>query len=75
MKYLLTLIMAFILVFGNAQSLKLMTYNIRLDIEVDGENNWTHRKDFCASQIQFVSFFKKTFLFKYHLCFWKYFWR
>jgi endonuclease/exonuclease/phosphatase family metal-dependent hydrolase len=30
-----------------------MTYNIRLDVAVDGENDWTHRKDFFASQIQF----------------------
>lgn len=37
----------------NAQSLKVMTYNIRLDVAVDGENDWTHRKDFFASQIQF----------------------
>ena len=42
-----------ILVFGNAQSLKLMTYNIRLDIDSDGKNNWSHRKDFFTSQIQF----------------------
>lgn len=39
----------------NAQSLKLMTYNIRLDIESDGENDWTHRKDFFLSQIQFYN--------------------
>lgn len=38
---------------GNAQSLKLMTYNIRLDVAVDGEKDWMHRKDFFASQIQF----------------------
>ncbi len=38
-------------VFG--QSLKLMTYNIRLDVAVDGPNNWTHRKDFLTSQIRF----------------------
>ncbi|WP_291104958.1 MULTISPECIES: endonuclease/exonuclease/phosphatase family protein [unclassified Flavobacterium] len=37
----------------NAQSLKVMTYNIRLDVAVDGENDWTHRKDFFTSQIQF----------------------
>jgi endonuclease/exonuclease/phosphatase family metal-dependent hydrolase len=43
----------FILVFGNAQSLKLMTYNIHLDVETDGENKWSHRKDFLTSQIQF----------------------
>jgi len=37
----------------NAQSLKVMTYNIRLDVAVDGENDWTHRKEFFTSQIQF----------------------
>ena len=38
---------------GTAQSLKVMTYNIRLDIAVDGDNDWVHRKDFFTSQIQF----------------------
>lgn len=36
-----------------AQSLKLMTYNIRLDVAVDGENDWSHRKDFFTAQIRF----------------------
>jgi endonuclease/exonuclease/phosphatase family metal-dependent hydrolase len=36
-----------------AQSLKVMTYNIRLDVASDGENAWPLRKDFFASQIQF----------------------
>jgi endonuclease/exonuclease/phosphatase family metal-dependent hydrolase len=36
-----------------AQTLKLMTYNIRLDIASDAENDWSHRKDFLTSQIQF----------------------
>lgn len=36
-----------------AQSLKVMTYNIRLDVAVDGENDWNHRKDFFTSQIRF----------------------
>ena len=36
-----------------AQNIKVMTYNIRLDIEADGDNDWTHRKDFFSSQIQF----------------------
>lgn len=40
-------------VFINAQNLKIMTYNIRLDIAIDGENDWSHRKDFFTSQIQF----------------------
>lgn len=30
-----------------------MTYNIRLDIASDGENDWSHSKDFFTSQIQF----------------------
>jgi len=53
MKYLLTVLTLFLLFLGNAQSLKLITYNIRLDIESDGENNWPHRKAFLTSQIQF----------------------
>jgi endonuclease/exonuclease/phosphatase family metal-dependent hydrolase len=41
--------------FSDAQTLKVMTYNIRLDIESDGENNWKHRKDFFNAQIQFYA--------------------
>ncbi|TDP03652.1 endonuclease/exonuclease/phosphatase family protein [Flavobacterium sp. 245] len=37
------------------QNLKIMTYNIRLDIASDGENAWPNRKDYFASQIQFYS--------------------
>jgi endonuclease/exonuclease/phosphatase family metal-dependent hydrolase len=37
----------------NAQSLKLMSYNIRLDVDSDGENAWSLRKDFWNSQVQF----------------------
>ena len=40
-------------VFLNAQTLKVMTYNIRLDVASDGENDWNHRKDYFTSQIQF----------------------
>lgn len=35
------------------QSLKVMTYNIRLDVAVDGENDWNHRREFFTSQIRF----------------------
>lgn len=42
-------------VFSNAQTLKVITYNIRLDVASDGENDWTHRKDFCTFQIQFYN--------------------
>lgn len=37
------------------QSLKMMTYNIRLDVASDGENAWPKRKDYFTSQIQFYS--------------------
>ena len=36
-----------------AQSLKVVTYNIRLDIDSDGENSWTNRKDYFCGQVQF----------------------
>jgi len=53
MKYILLFIATLNLFCSNAQNLKVMTYNIRLDVAVDGENDWTHRKDFFTSQIQF----------------------
>jgi len=37
----------------NAQSFTAMTYNIRLDIAVDGENAWPLRKEYLTSQILF----------------------
>ncbi|TMM29570.1 endonuclease/exonuclease/phosphatase family protein [Polaribacter aestuariivivens] len=33
--------------------LKVMTYNIRLDVKSDAENQWANRKDFLLSQIKF----------------------
>ncbi|MEK7725385.1 MAG: endonuclease/exonuclease/phosphatase family protein [Acidobacteriota bacterium] len=39
--------------FSTAQNLKVMTYNIRLDIASDGENAWGKRRDFFNSQIRF----------------------
>ena len=53
LKSLFILIMTLPFFAGTAQSLKVMTYNIRLDIAVDGDNDWVHRKDFFTSQIQF----------------------
>lgn len=51
------IILAFVfgLIFLNAvsQNLKLMTYNIRLDVDSDGVNSWTNRKEYFCSQIQF----------------------
>lgn len=41
---------------ANAQSaIRLMTYNIRLDVASDGENDWPHRRDFLVSQIRFYA--------------------
>jgi len=49
------LILIFISTCCYGQNLKIMTYNIRLDIASDGENAWPNRKDFFTSQIQFYS--------------------
>jgi endonuclease/exonuclease/phosphatase family metal-dependent hydrolase len=49
----ITFLVGLLSVISTAQSLKVMTYNIRLDVVSDGENDWTHRKDYFTSQIQF----------------------
>lgn len=36
-----------------SQTLKVMTYNIRLDIASDGENSWPQRKDYFTAQLKF----------------------
>ncbi|HEY9222454.1 MAG TPA: endonuclease/exonuclease/phosphatase family protein [Lutibacter sp.] len=51
-----SIVLLFFMLFGsisNSQSLKVMTYNIRLDVEVDGENAWPLRKEYFISQIKF----------------------
>jgi endonuclease/exonuclease/phosphatase family metal-dependent hydrolase len=35
-------------------TLRLMTYNIRLDLASDGENAWAHRRGWVAAQIQWL---------------------
>lgn len=40
---------------ASAQSIKLITYNIRLQTASDGPNSWTNRKDFLAGQLTFYS--------------------
>lgn len=37
----------------NSQALKVMTYNIRLDLASDGENRWDNRKEMLARQVLF----------------------
>ncbi len=51
-----SIILLFFMLLGsilNSQSLDIMTYNIRLDVAVDGQNAWPFRKEFLTSQIQF----------------------
>jgi endonuclease/exonuclease/phosphatase family metal-dependent hydrolase len=38
---------------GRAQSLRVMTYNIRFATASDGDNQWLNRRDHLASQLQF----------------------
>lgn len=59
MKKINKIILVLFLLFASGsfygQNLKIMTYNIRLDVASDGENAWPKRKDYFASQIQFYS--------------------
>jgi len=38
---------------ATSQTLKLMTYNIRLELASDKENDWQHRKEMFAAQVKF----------------------
>jgi endonuclease/exonuclease/phosphatase family metal-dependent hydrolase len=52
-KYLLSFVLVNLLITLPAQELKVITYNIRLDVESDSTNAWKYRKDFLASQLSF----------------------
>ncbi|PKP13462.1 MAG: endonuclease/exonuclease/phosphatase [Bacteroidetes bacterium HGW-Bacteroidetes-3] len=52
-KSIILLVFSLFSIFSNAQSLDVMTYNIRLDVAVDGENAWPLRKEYFISQIQY----------------------
>ena len=39
---IISVVFALISLFSYGQKLKLMTYNIRLDVASDAENDWTH---------------------------------
>lgn len=54
-KIILVVFLLFVSCSFYGQNLKIMTYNIRLDVASDGENAWPNRKDYFASQIQFYS--------------------
>lgn len=38
-----------------SQDIKVMSYNIRLDIQSDGENQWSKRKEFLTDQVKFYN--------------------
>lgn len=52
-KSILTFIFFSFFVSIQSQNLTLMTYNMRLDTAIDGDQDWTHRKDFFVGQINF----------------------
>lgn len=52
-KYFFTFLLVNVTIALYAQSLKVMTYNIRLDLKSDGVNAWDNRKDFFTAQIGF----------------------
>ncbi|MCM4158205.1 endonuclease/exonuclease/phosphatase family protein [Christiangramia antarctica] len=43
----------FISTFCFSQEMKMMTYNIKYANENDGENSWSHRKEFITNQLKF----------------------
>lgn len=47
------ILLVFCGLFAQAQDIKVMTYNLRLDIASDGENRWDLRKEFLARQVKF----------------------
>ncbi|WP_264552377.1 endonuclease/exonuclease/phosphatase family protein [Flavobacterium sp. N2038] len=54
-KIILVVFLLFVSMSFYGQNLKMMTYNIRLDVASDGENAWPKRKDYFTSQIRFYS--------------------
>lgn len=53
MKKLLTVVATLLFTTMHSQTVKIMTYNLRLDIAIDGDDKWDNRKDFLASQVRF----------------------
>lgn len=52
-KYFFSLFLLSVTIALYAQDIKVMTYNIRLDLKSDGVNAWDKRKDFITAQIDF----------------------
>ncbi|WP_417369679.1 endonuclease/exonuclease/phosphatase family protein [Flavobacterium beibuense] len=53
MRNIFVLALAMFAVVAKAQDVKVMSYNIRLDVASDGENRWDNRKDMLAGQVLF----------------------
>lgn len=53
LKWGLALLLSLNVLNSNSQSLKLMTYNIRLELESDELNDWNHRKEKLTGLIRF----------------------
>jgi endonuclease/exonuclease/phosphatase family metal-dependent hydrolase len=52
-KYFFTSFLISVAIALYAQDLKVMTYNVRLDLKSDGVNAWDNRKDFFTAQLDF----------------------
>jgi len=52
--FLLLVTMFFSITSCKSQAMKIMSYNIRLDLASDGENAWANRKDFFNAQLQLL---------------------
>lgn len=52
-RFLFALSFLLLTISGFTQSLRMITYNIRLQTASDGANSWTNRKDFLISQLAF----------------------
>lgn len=53
MKQILTLSFLMFLIVFQAQELKIMSYNVKLDYPKEGKNSWENRKSFLINQIKF----------------------
>ncbi|WP_083702122.1 endonuclease/exonuclease/phosphatase family protein [Mangrovimonas sp. DI 80] len=53
MKKIVTALGLFILTFAQAQDLKVMSYNIKLDYPKEGKDSWANRKPFFINQLKF----------------------
>ncbi len=49
------LLLLFIVCSARAQDLSVMTYNIRLDVASDADNDWNHRKSFLTDQLAYYA--------------------